>query len=32
MDVMCIMMGEVDYLEFYGDGKSFYNIGSIILG
>ena len=24
-----IMTGEVDYLEPHGDGKSFYNIGSI---
>ncbi|ACK95206.1 anti-sigma factor [Bacillus thuringiensis] len=27
-----IMTGEVDYLEPHGDGKSFYNIGSILPG
>lgn len=29
MDATRIMTGEVDYLEPHGDGKSFYNIGSI---
>jgi hypothetical protein len=32
MDETRIMTGEVDYLEPHGDGKSFYNIGSITPG
>ncbi|MCC2493983.1 DUF4367 domain-containing protein [Bacillus cereus] len=32
MDATRIMTGEVDYLEPHGDGKSFYNIGSITPG
>lgn len=32
MDATRIMTGEVDYLEPHGDGKSFYNIGSILPG
>ena len=32
IDEKSIMTGEVDYLEPHGDGKSFYNIGSILPG